>query len=477
MAVANCLLLRESDSFLVARIVVPVFEASSALSERLRTKSACLCKWHRCWAPSTRAVSSYVRSLESHVVMGSKKPLVLDGIVADSVFSLAGSFVLKALPILSGMLLARMVGKTALEMQNALYVYLSLATTFIVGGMSPFITFALNSTFQKPSDSAEEVDRIWWSSIKLFNFMFLLAVSLILVIRGPVSSIDLVLLAAIYFTILQALFFLRESCFRNYRQVFWASLAWSSAVPIIYLALIFFLRFPTQLAIYSGYVLASVGVVIWFSLQSTTTSPGTRTGFFSKSELTTIASYELTQLLTVGVIFASLAFVHQRTSQIDFNTLIFAYQVYSFIIYAPGLMTNVIVNHLNAQTSSASRKQFQSWFQLTYLSFGFVVTVLIALCFAHLMQAVFHQNSEIKMDYYFILFSAVPSTLIAGFNQINIFKNRPSFQMISAIVFALVFSISLLSGALINHFGATLLLSLSSIVATNIILDRMHSDA
>jgi hypothetical protein len=409
--------------------------------------------------------------------MGRKKSLVLDGIVADSVLSLAGSFVLKALPILSGVLLARVVGKTALEMQNTLYVYLSLATTFIVGGMSPFITFALNSAIQKAPGPAEETDRIWWSSIKLFNIMFLLASPLILVVRGEASTVDLALLVAIYFTTLQALYFLRESCFRNYRQVFWASLAWSSAIPVIYLALIFMLRVPTQLAIYSGYVLASIGVAIWFSLQSTTTSPRGRKGFFSKGELTSIASYELTQLLTVGIIFASLAFVHRQTSQTDFNTLVFAYQVYSFIIYAPGLMTNVIVNQLNAQTSSVSRKQFQSGFQIIYVSFGFVVTVLIALCFAHLMQAVFQQNSEIKMDHYFILFSAVPSTLIAGFNQINIFKNRPSFQMISAIVFALVFSISLLSGALINHFGATLLLSLSSIVATNIILDGMHSDA
>jgi hypothetical protein len=409
--------------------------------------------------------------------MDRKKPLALDGIVADSVFSLAGSFVLKALPILSGVLLARVVGKSALEMQNALYVYLSLATTFIVGGMSPFITFALNSTIQKASGPSEESDRIWRSALKLFNIMFLLAAPFILVVRETASSMDLVLLVAIYFTTFQALFFLRESCFRNYRLVFWASLAWSSAIPVIYLALIFLVHVPAQLAVYSGYVLASIGVVIWFSLHSTTTGTGSRKGFFSKTELTSIASYALTQLLTVGVIFASLAFIHHRASQMDFNTLIFAYQVYSFIIYAPGLMTNVIVNQLNAQTSSASRKQFQSWFQLTYLSFGFVVTVLIALCFARLMQAVFHQNSEIKADYYFILFSAVPSTLIAGFNQLNIFKNRPSFQMISAMVFASGFSISLLSGALIDHFGGTLLLSLCAIVATNIILDGMHSDA
>ena len=254
---------------------------------------------------------------------------------SDAFFSILASIALKALPFVSGSLLLRFLGDAGLAAQNSYYVLLTLFTTIATGGLGPFLLYHFSK--ENTSGDHREIDSLWTASILIYHFSFAAALAIVYT-TTPTGNLWSILLSAYFAT---SLFFvlIRENGLKNYRRVFGVSSVWSIAILAL-LAGFSWAGFAAINSVTASYGIASFMATTWLLATQSRAQVSWRP-HMSKSSFWSLAGYTATQILTVGSIFYALAYVRGNHDHSSFNNIIFCYQLYTLIVFLPGLLANV----------------------------------------------------------------------------------------------------------------------------------------
>ena len=388
---------------------------------------------------------------------------------SDAFFSILASIALKALPFVSGSLLLRFLGDAGLAAQNSYYVLLTLFTTIATGGLGPFLLYHFSK--ENTSGDHREIDSLWTASILIYHFSFAAALAIVYT-TTPTGNLWSILLSAYFAT---SLFFvlIRENGLKNYRRVFGVSSVWSIAILAL-LAGFSWAGFAAINSVTASYGIASFMATTWLLATQSRAQVSWRP-HMSKSSFWSLAGYTATQILTVGSIFYALAYVRGNHDHSSFNNIIFCYQLYTLIVFLPGLLANVTIPHAatsklgTSKHGSANRTWF-TYLPVLYAGFGTLSFAAIAIFLPLLVRLYGLTSFDYSWDNYLILATAIPSSIIAGANQLSIARNDAIQPALIAVVVTCIFFASFAMTQISLHFGLTLFCAMSVAAALNALI-------
>lgn len=376
-------------------------------------------------------------------------------VAQSSALVLIGAFVQRLMPIILGALLVRLGGHEALAVQNGAYVTFAVSAAFTSSGLIPFIV--------RHGATEEEGQSPWTFSVAIFHLLFTGYV--IFAWASDILSNSglflLPLLGAYTYNVFQ-IHLSHLHSMKAYREALVVNLVYAGGtIALVCAGLYFGLR--SDNAVYGGYIAAScISLVAAMNYLGPAAKLATKRLFWVRAWLWQMFFYSALSALTVGATYLAFSYLHRSIEARSFNQLIFTYQLFSFVIFIPGLMTPVVVPYLRDLTKAGGKMPKPIWMMLAYGTFGAAGAILVA-GLLHTAARVYGLGELRGMfDLYCILFAAIPGSMTASLNQLNIFEDRPHVPFAGAIVSALVLFMCLAYVFPLEQFGRVLLLSASA---------------
>jgi hypothetical protein len=372
----------------------------------------------------------------------------------SSALVLAGAFLQRLTPIILGAILVRFNGHEALAVQNSAYVAFAVSSAFTSSGLVPFVV---------GNGGAPENDQSPWSfAIALFHILFVLycVFASLFDFSLAAGSPLLPLIASYIFNVFQL-----HLAHLHSRKQYWKALVLNVSYAIGAIALVcaaLYGGLSNEHSVYGGYVLACSGGVL---LALVFLGPAAKITIWQlhweKSWLWQTFFYCALSVLTVGATFLAFTFFQKGIGLKQFNQLIFSYQLFSFIIFIPGLLTPVVVPFLRDLSRSGGSMPKPLAMVAAYGAFGIVGAATAALALQS--AAGIYGIGELTglFDHYCILLAAIPSSMIASLNQLNIFEKRPQIPFAGAMASSLALFVCLKFIFPLEEFGRALLIAAS----------------
>jgi O-antigen/teichoic acid export membrane protein len=394
----------------------------------------------------------------------------VQSLIRDSALSLIASFASRSVPFICGALLLRTGGQDLLAIQNQFYLYLTIATSLSLSGSTP-VLLHYSSKYKFANDDANLI-RIWSSVIIRVHLLLIPAISLIVYFASAASSDTTILGFALYFTVVFMLIIARLNSLRAYLSVLRVTLLWS--LGVISLSVLLSLTIQSPLfAITSSYIICSVVCSLLCVISQPRELRTVNNFGWSTAENRSFFYYSVIQVLTVGSIFSSLEFCRTKLEIENFNLLIFYFQLYSLVIFIPGLFANVIVPRLVNKGSNSASTTLQ--LLLSYMIFGVILVLGLLQCLGFVTRIYGLNFSPLAYSHFAIIAAAIPSCAIAALNQISTANNALLPATVSSLVLALTFITAALIGVLAENFGYILLAALSFAASTQFLLQRISN--
>lgn len=334
-----------------------------------------------------------------------------------SILAVLGSVLQRATPIILGAIVLRIAGDQALFVHNTWFIAASLCAAFTAGGVSPHI-------LRKFSSFKGIRDR---STLPSLAFLILFAAFTLgyTILRGNFPSL-LFLLAAFAFSRMMVSIAILQARAKLLRVVILQMIF--LAVTLIISVCLLLLQSSASWIFYVAYGAAATPAVL-STLKIMPILPRMISNI-DRDNLKEIINYSLYGIFGVAIGFIVLLYLQEHMQTVDYNHLVFTYQLYSLIIFIPGILSVVTVPFLS-KSGLVNEKRKNFILPLVYFAYALPISIIGSLGIDVLANLYGFEDFISTSSLHFILYSAVPTSIVAGLNQMNIVAQRSQIPLFS----------------------------------------------
>lgn len=346
--------------------------------------------------------------------------LVLNLLFNRSILAILGSILQRATPIILGAIVLRLVGEKSLFEHNTWFIAASICAALTAGGLSPHLLRKFSSF-----KGLRERDALPSLAFACLFGVFIIGYS---ILKGELPSL-LFLMAAFAFgrmmisvAIMQARAqLLRVALFQLSFLILTILISVSLLLAVPSASWVFYVAYGVA-ALPAG--LATVKVI--------PVLPGIISKL-NKKDLVEIINFSLYGTFGVAVGFMVLLYLQEYMRPNDYNQLVFTYQLYSFIIFIPGILSVVTVPLLS-RSGLVNTHQKNFLLPLIYCLYALPITLVASMNLDTIASLYGFQNFISKPSLYFIIYAAIPTSIVAGLNQMNIVSQRSYIPLIAIVL-------------------------------------------
>lgn len=378
--------------------------------------------------------------------MGAISRRLAGGLAKDVVLASMGSAIQRATPILLGALVIRIAGDEALHAHNIVYVAITLCGVVTSSGLAPHIL--RKRSIQGASNGVFAAESLG------YIVLFLAFVTGYVLFAWQGAAIQLLPLAVAMFFYGRMLISLAVvQAQKRYPETLAFQIAFISITSLTAVTLLY-LGVENSRVFMVAYLAGSIPIALYL-LRSFPIVAFPRSGGLTRPDLREIGNYTLFGILGTGLTFLILDYIKPHVTIDRFNELIFSYQLYAFLIFIPSMLTVVVVPRSSAAGMNKSARIYHLPLFYGLAAAALVAPLVLLLSSLSRLYGVGIESGWSSLAA--ILLAAIPSSMIAGLNQINIVREQSHIPLLAAAAGAVVIVTLLVALVPAADFGYALL--------------------
>lgn len=372
---------------------------------------------------------------------------MLNLLLHRSILAVLGSILQRATPIILGAIVLRLADEELLFDHNRWFIAASLCAALTAGGLSPHL-------LRKFSSFKGLRER---NALPSLAFVFLFSIFIIgySILKDELPSV-LFLLAAFAFGRMMISVAVMQARAQLVRVVLFQL---GFLLLTIMISVSLFYTFPSASWIfYAAYGVAAVPAAL-STLKLVPIIPRT-VSKLDKKDLIEIINFSLYGIFGVAVGFIILLYLQEHMKPTEYNQLVFTYQLYSLIIFIPGILSVVTVPILS-RSGLVNAQQKNFLLPLVYCLYAIPITIFTSFDLDTIASFYGFQDFTIQQSLHFIIYAAIPTSLVAGLNQMNIVSQRSYIPLIAIVMGNLTLVLLMAFYTSPEHYGYALFASVS----------------